>query len=150
MKISIPTLIVLAGLAAGLALALVPNTHGALYAFLPAGLRRWVAEHDDPVNIIAFLTLSIFALCFQREPRRVRADTKRNAVLRLFESRGVRAAALMALVCTIELVQFFIPGRVADLQDVCTGWSGIFAAWLIAVLLDARAERSVRVAAGSE
>ena len=53
--------------------------------------------------------------------------------------RGI--SLLLLLVCAIELVQMFIPGRVADLDDVCTGWSGIFAAWLLAVLLDARAER---------
>ena len=149
MNVSIPTLIFHAGLAAGLTMALVPNTHGTPYAFLPAGLPRWIAEHDDPANIIAFLTLSIFALCFQREPRRLRSDTKRNAVLRLFESRGMRVAGLMGLVCMIELVQLLIPGRVGELQDVCTGWSGIFAAWLIAVLFDAREEGSLRAAARS-
>lgn len=51
-------------------------------------------------------------------------------------------AALMAMVCGIELVQIFILGRVADLNDVCTGWSGILAGWLLSVLLDSREEDS--------
>ncbi|MEO6787892.1 MAG: VanZ family protein, partial [Chthoniobacteraceae bacterium] len=98
----------------------------------------------DCMNIGAFLTLSIFGLCFQREPRRDAANTRRPALLRVLESRGIRVAGLMALVCAIEFVQLFIPGRVGELHDVCTGWSGIFAAWLIAVLFDARATRSSR------
>jgi hypothetical protein len=100
-------------------------------------------------NILGFFTLSLFALCFQREPPRDAKDIRRLAPSRIFESRGMRVAGLMILASAMELVQIFIPGRVAELRDVCTGWSGIFAAWLIAVLLDARAKRSSTSAAAS-
>ncbi len=142
MKRRIPALIFAVGLVAGLALALVPNRRGDLYGFMPAGLRRWIYTHDDAANIIGFFMLSVFALCFQREPRRDAKEAGRLAPSRIFEGRGMRVAGLMILACAMEFAQIFIPGRVAELHDVCTGWSGIFAAWLVAVLLDARAETS--------
>jgi len=140
-KVSVPVVAFAASLVAGFALALIPNLHGDLYGFVPSGLRHWIYAHDDAANISAFLVLSIFALCFRRESRRDAADTGRIAPARIFERRGMRVAGLMALVGAIEFAQIFIPGRVAELHDVCTGWSGIFAGWLIAVLLDARTER---------
>ena len=140
MKPSVPALIFSAGLAAGLWLALTPNVRGEMHFFLPMELRHWVHEHDDFANIAAFLCLAIFGLCFQRNPQRGGKSAARPAMFRLLEKRAVRVAGLMALVCAIEIVQIFIPGRVADLQDVCTGWSGIFAAWLLSVILDVRAK----------
>ncbi len=137
MRPSISELVCIALLACGLVLALRSNPRGEVHHILPVAVRNWMNDgHDEEANLIAFSILSTFALV----PRRAVAGTG-SGVLRVLGSRAFRMAALMALVCTIELVQIFIPGRVADLDDVCTGWSGIFAAWLLAVLLDVRAER---------
>ena len=141
MRPGISGIILIALLAGGLALALAPN-RGNLNHFMPDAVRKWVNDaHDEEENLIAFSVLGIFALCFGRRADRGTAAAG-SPVLRLLKSRAVRMAALMAMVCMIEFVQMFIPGRVADLNDVCTGWSGIFAAWLLSVLLDARRKRS--------
>ena len=134
---SISDVVCIVLLSCGLVLALRGNPRGEVHHFLPVAVRDWMNDgHDEEANLIAFSILGIFALV----PRRANAGA-RTGVHRLLGSRAFRMAALMALVCVIELMQMFIPGRVADLDDVCTGWSGIFAAWLLAVLLDARAER---------
>jgi VanZ family protein len=137
---SLPDIVCIALLAGGLVLALRPNPHGEVNHILPVCVRNWINDgHDEAANLIAFSILGTFALCFERHPRRG-AAVPRTLVFRLLRMRAFRMAALMALVCMIEIAQLFIPGRVSDLNDVCTGWSGIFAAWLLAVLLDARAE----------
>lgn len=137
MRPSISDLVCIVLLACGLVLALRGNPRGEVHHFLPVAVRDWMNDgHDEEANLIAFSILGIIALV----PHRGRTAAG-PAVFRVLGSRAFRMAALMALVCAIELVQMFIPGRVADLDDVCTGWSGIFAAWLLAVLLDARAER---------
>ena len=137
MRPGISGIILIALLAGGLFLALAPN-RGNLNHFMPDAVRKWVNDdHDEEENLIAFSVLGIFALCFGQRADRGTAAAG-SPVLRLLKGRAVRMAALMAMVCMIEFVQMFIPGRVADLNDVCTGWSGIFAAWLLSVLLDAR------------
>lgn len=135
MRPSISGIIFIALLAGGLFLALAPN-RGNLNYFMPDAVRKWINDgHDEEENLIAFSVLGTFALCYRR-----RLDS--GVGTRLRDRRAVRMAALMAMVCMIEFVQMFIPGRVADLNDVCTGWSGIFAAWLLSVLLDERGEKS--------
>lgn len=144
MKPGIPALLCIAMLAGGLFLALAPN-RGNLNYIMPDAVRKWVNDdHDEEENLIAFTLLGSCVLCFgRRAERRIAAAAPK--VLRLLGSRAVRMAALMAMVCVIELVQMFIPGRVADLNDVCTGWSGILAGWLLSVLLDSREEDSLDV-----
>lgn len=139
MRPGISALLCIAMLAGGLFLALAPN-RGNLNYFMPDAVRKWVNDnHDEEENLIAFTVLGSCVLCFGRraESRNAAAAPK---VLRLLGSRAVRVAALMAMVVVIECVQMFIPGRVADLNDVCTGWSGIFAGWLLSLLLDSRDE----------
>ena len=137
MRPSISGLACIALLACGLVLALRSNPRGEVHHILPVAVRDWMNDgHDEEANLVAFSILGIIALV----PHRGRTAAG-PAVFRVLGRRAFLMAALMALVCAIELVQMFIPGRVADLDDVCTGWSGIFAAWLLAVLLNARAER---------
>ncbi|MEO6739726.1 MAG: VanZ family protein [Chthoniobacteraceae bacterium] len=108
---------------------------------LPKAVRVWINDgHDEEENLIAFFILGSFALFPSRRSGRA-ASGARPAAVRWVDSRAVRMAALMALVCAIELVQLFIPGRISDLNDVCTGWSGIFAAWLLCLLLEERAKK---------
>lgn len=144
MKPGIPALLCIAMLAAGLFLALAPN-RGNLNYFMPDAVRKWVNnDHDEEENLIAFTLLGSFVLCLGRR-RDCTTATADSRVLRLLRSRTVLAFALMAMVCAIELVQMFIPGRVADLNDICTGWSGILAGWFLSVLLDSREEKSADV-----
>jgi hypothetical protein len=130
-----------AGLATGLWMALVPNRHGALHNFLPETLRRWVSENDDPANIAGFFMLTLVGLRLPRARENGRGRVA-SMVFRMLGHPLAKVGVLMLLVCAIELSQRFIPGRVGELQDVCTGWSGIFAAWLLSVLRDARAAAS--------
>ena len=122
------------GLAVGLAMAMLPNRHNNPHQFLPLDLRRWVHTHDDAANIAAFF---LFASVGLRLPL-----SHAKAGMGSPSHRLGMVVALMTLVCGIEWVQHLIPGRVADLKDVCTGWSGILAAWLLAVLRDPRAENA--------
>ena len=132
MKAALLKAVFVIGLVGALALALVPNRHGGIHNFVPASFRVWVNEHDDIQNIAAFFLIAAVAL---RLPgvREKGGKTLPAVVLQTLEPPLARVAALMLLVCTIELTQRFIPGRVSDLQDVCTGWSGILAAWLLSV-----------------
>ena len=131
MKNFLLKMIFLGGLALGLVMSLAPNRYHHFNMFLPAELRSWVNANDNAANLGAFFLLASVAL---RLPRlRVRDGSRLPAaVVRLIESRLGAVAALMLLVCAIEFAQIFIPGRAADIQDVATGWSGIFAAWLLA------------------
>ncbi len=133
MKAAMLKAIFVIGIIAAMAMALRPNRHGGIHNFVPASFRAWVNEHDDFQNIAAFFLIATVALLLpgvrNREGKSLPA-----VVLRTLEPPLARVAALMLFVCVIELVQRFIPGRVPDLQDVCTGWSGIFAAWLVWVL----------------
>ena len=141
MRPGVPLLVCIAMLAGGLFLALAPN-RGNLNYILPDAVRKWINDdHDEEENLIAFFLLGSCALCSDRRPKNG-LGAARGKVLRLPGTRAARMAFLMALVGAIELVQIFIPGRVADLNDVCTGWSGIFAGWLLSVLLDSRTEDS--------
>ena len=127
-------------------LTLMPNTGHARFRIVPLPLYRWLAapEHDWLVNIVAFGFLAAVVFLAGRDP-----DAHGGSLLSaIFAHRSARLAALLALVCAIELVQRWIPGRISALQDVCTGWSGIFAAWLLAVLLDG--VRKIRHAPASE
>jgi hypothetical protein len=139
----------LGGLVTGLWMALVPNRHGALNNFMPDLLRRWVNEHDDEANMAAFFLLTVVALRLPVAARK--SGTTLPAVILHVQRRPLaRVAALMLLVCSIEIAQRFIPGRVGELQDVCTGWSGIFAAWMLSVLMDVRAAKSAITASAAE
>ena len=138
MKTAFVKALFIGGLAAGLLMALVPNIHGDRHSFLPRSFRAWVHEHDDLENIAAFFLLTTVALRLPVTARKSGA-TFPGVMLQVRERPLARVAALMLLVCGIELAQWFIPGRVPELQDVCTGWSGIFAAWMLAVLMDVRA-----------
>ena len=138
MRPTISEIICIVLVVAGLAFALRPNPAGNVNHIFPKAIRVWINDgHDEEENLLAFFILGSFALCSGR-----RSARGASGAVRLLNSRAVRMAALMALVCAIELVQLFIPGRISDLNDVCTGWSGIFAAWLLSVLLDARAKNS--------
>ena len=139
MKTAFLKALFLGGLTAGLLMALLPNPHGDRHTLLPRSFRAWVHEHDDLENIAAFFLLTSVAL---RLPltRGKSGTTLPVVVLKILDQPLARVAALMLLVCAIEFAQFFIPGRVADLQDICTGWSGIFAAWLLAELLGESAQ----------
>ncbi len=110
----------------------MPNNGHARFRIVPLPLYRWLAapEHDYLVNVAAFgfLALIIFLI-------RSHTDSRHESlVAAIFAHRIARLAALLALVCAIEVVQKWIPGRTSSLEDVCTGWSGIFAAWLVAEL----------------
>lgn len=137
MKNAVWGLILLAMLAAALGLTLAPN-NGNLNYVLPDAVRKWVNnDHDEEANLIAFTVLGTVALSFARRPPS-RETWRRNPMVFLLSSRTFRVMVLLTLICLIELVQNFIPGRVSDLGDMCTGWSGIFTGWLCSVLLDER------------
>jgi len=110
-------------------LALVPNDRGQFLPFLPTKIRRWICEHADFNNVTAFFVLGLIVF-------RMRAGSMAGAAGRIFTHWGSRMAALMTLVCLFEILQFLIPGRMSGLRDVCTGWSGVFAAWLIFQIWD--------------
>ena len=121
-------------------LTLMPNNGHARFRIVPLPLYRWLAapEHDSFVNSVAFGFLASVVFLLGRNP-----DAHGGSLLSaIFASRPARLAALLALVCAIEILQKWIPGRVSSMEDVCTGWSGIFAAWLLSVLLDERAKGS--------
>ena len=120
-----------------LGFALLPNQSGPRFAFMPVPFRIWVNANDDLENIVAFFVLALATLRLPG-PRAKRVASMRSAIVRSLATPIARAGGLMLLVCAIEFTQWFIPGRVSDLQDVCTGWSGIFAAWLVSSLLDSR------------
>ena len=115
-------------------LTLMPNTGHTRFRIVPLPLYCWLVapEHDDLANIVAFGFLASVVFLAGRNP-----DADSGSLLSaIFAHRIARIAALLALVCAIEVVQKWIPGRTSSLEDVCTGWSGIFAAWLVSVLLE--------------
>ena len=127
-------------------LTLMPNTGHARFRLVPLPLYRLLAapEHDSIVNIVAFGFLAAVVFMVGRDP-----DAHGGGLLSaIFACRPARLAALLALVCAIEILQKWIPGRVSSLQDLCTGWSGIFAAWLLAVLRDGRAKSAAPAGSG--
>ncbi len=126
-------------LAAGLFLALFPRYRCIFHDIWPKPVRTWLNESDDAVNVIAFFVLASIGLRMQR----LMAEGKRprSRVTALMASPAAMVAGLMLLVCGIEFVQIFVPERVGDIQDVCTGWSGIFSAWLAFFLRDGRTAR---------
>jgi len=129
-------------------LALMPNNGHARFRIVPLPIYRWLEApwHDDFGNIVAFAVLSTAAFLLGRNSGGRENAGITGALVWWFASRNARLTGLLATVCIIEILQKWIPGRVSSLQDVCTGWSGIFAAWLLSVLLDARSKNSVHSA----
>lgn len=119
-------------------LALVPNARGEFLGFLPQKLRRWICEHDDFNNVAGFAVLGLIAFRIGGSGITERGAGVAAMFRRIFAHRSARLAALMNLVCAFELLQLIIPGRMSSLQDVCTGWSGLFAAWLLTVVIGSR------------
>ncbi|MFN9367527.1 MAG: hypothetical protein ACK6CT_01985, partial [Planctomycetia bacterium] len=93
---------------------------------------------DGFVNVDAFGFLAVVVF-IAGETSGAGGESKSGGIC---ARRGARLAVLLALVCVIEIVQIWISGRTSSLEDVCTGWSGIFAAWLLSVLRDPRAENA--------
>jgi hypothetical protein len=133
-------------LGAVLYLALMPNLGRPRFTLVSPAVYRWFAEHDDFNNIAAFGGLAMVAFLVGCPSPGGKKAGALNAFACTFASRTSRLAGMLAMVCLLEALQNWIPGRVSELQDVCTGWSGIFAAWLLCALLDARG-RSCRPAA---
>ena len=123
-------------------LTLMPNYGHTRFRIVPMPLYRWLSapEHDWFVNVVAFGFLAMVVFIVEKNSGS-RGDSMSAGILARL---GVRLAALLLLVCGIEIVQIWIPGRTSSLEDVCFGWSGIFAAWLVVVLLDAPAEKAGR------
>lgn len=121
-------------------LTLMPNYGRTRFRIVPIPLYRWLAapEQDWFVNVVAFGFLAVVVF-IAGENSAAGGESKSVGI---FARRGARLAALLALVCVIEIVQIWIPGRTSSLEDVCFGWSGILAAWLLAVLRDPRAENA--------
>ena len=126
-------------------LALVPHNGRELTRLLPPKVYRWFAEHDDFNNIAAFFVLG---LCVFRIRVEERAGGPGGMLARIFRSSVTRLVALMALVCLFEFLQLGIQGRFSafgpasshyyygttPFRDIHTGFSGVFAAWLLSTL----------------
>ncbi len=115
-------------------LALMPNYGQVRFRIVPLPLYRWLAapEHDWFVNIVAFGFFAAVVFLFGSDPERPTG----NLLSAILAHRIARLVALLALVCAIEILQKWIPGRISSMEDVCTGWSGIFGAWLLCTLID--------------
>lgn len=116
-----------AALCAILYFALVPNVHHTLLDGLPYELRLWIGLHDNLSNILAFFVLgglTFRALLYL--PTAPGADVARKQGQRQFFGLVV----LLGLVCLLEFVQLWIPGRDSSLEDVLTGSSGVLLAWI--------------------
>jgi hypothetical protein len=133
-------------LCAVLYLALKPNYDGGGLPFVPRPIHRWISEHDDFDNIVVFAVFAFVTLLARTHPSGADNASVSGAFARLFASQGARLVGLLSMVCLFETLQKWIPGRVSSLRDVCTGWSGIFAAWLLTELLDARAKNATATA----
>ena len=120
-------------LCAVLYLALMPNNGHARFRIVSLPVYRWLeAEwHDDLGNIVAFAVLACATFLLGAHPADRENDGISAAFARCFASRTARLVGLLAMVCMFEILQRWIPGRTCSLRDVCTGWSGIFAAWLL-------------------
>ena len=118
----------------------MPNTGHARFKIVPEPMYRWLEAtwHDDFGNIVAFGFLAFVTFLIGKPAAGLENAGTVATFARLFAGRTARLAGLLAMVCAIEILQIWIPGRTSSLQDVCSGWSGIFAAWLLAELLDAR------------
>ena len=127
-------------------LALMPSDGHARFRIVSLPVFRWIAAHDDFDNIAAFAALALAAFLVGRDPSERENAGVCAAVARRFASRLARLAGLLTMVCIFEVLQKWIPGRVSSLEDVCTGWSGIFAAWLVSELLDARVKSPAHAA----
>ena len=135
--------VIFAGTAIAMAyLTLMPNYGRSRFRLVPMPLYHWLTapEHDWLMNIVAFGFLAMVVFIVGGNSG---ASCDRCSVS-VFARRAGRLVVLLALVCAIEIAQIWIPGRTSSLEDVCFGWSGIFAAWLITVLWDVRAENRAR------
>jgi hypothetical protein len=125
-------------------LALMPNNGHSRFRIVPLPMYRWLeaTRHDDLGNIVAFGFLALITFLVHADPAGRKNPAGTDFFASRFAGRTARLAGLLAMVCVFESLQRWIPGRTSSLQDVCTGWSGIFAAWLLSVLLDARQKSS--------
>ena len=83
-------------------------------AWLPDSWERWADQHGRLHNLPAFaaLALPVMFLCHGRRDRR-------GAIIIL--------AAIAAL---LELLQYFIPSRTCEWQDIALSWAGLATTWL--------------------
>ena len=125
------TLLFAAALALALFFALRPSPHGERLRGLPEPIGKWLNQHDDLSNFAAFLILSGLAF-------RLRRSARPPPPAPWFRRHHRVLGFFLLLVLLIEFTQHWIPGRQSDWHDVATGWSGIFAAWMLDGLLPRR------------
>lgn len=116
-------------LAAILCFALEPNTHGSRLHELPRPVARWLNEHDDFANILAFAIFG--SIVFLLPSYSSKNSSAWKVVLATVFSDLSRLALLLALVSGLEVAQLWIPGRSSELRDVATGSTGVLFAWAL-------------------
>jgi len=115
----------LAGLALILFLALRASPSVAKMNVLPKAWGKAVDAHDFARNVAGFLGLRLWLEICLRPLAAAWSD-------RLLARTTLAVAVLVA---GLELVQLFLPKRVADVQDVIAGWLGLALAVVVVWIL---------------
>jgi VanZ family protein len=90
---------------------------------LPKVLATWINAHDNVSNFLAYAGMSTLAILLVKLSSKP-GDKKSGLAM---ETKVIISFAL--LVSAIEIIQIWIPGRVADFNDVLTAWAGLLAGW---------------------
>jgi VanZ family protein len=82
--------------------------------WLPASLTHWADYHGRVRNIPAFAVLALPFMLICPSPR-----ARRTAIF-----------GLAAFAATLELLQYFIPTRYCEWQDIACSWIGLALTWV--------------------
>ena len=104
----------LIGLGAGLYLSCRPSPAFSTIRWLPHWFSKWADRHGVFRNFPAYALLATPFLILTRNHAGQRAG------IMIF---------LAILAAALEVVQLWIPPRVADVKDVLTSWAGLLAVW---------------------
>ena len=105
---------IVCGLGIGTYLCLRPDPELEHVRWLPAVLTHWADNHGQLDNVPAFAMLAV-PFMFVCNGRRAR----RTAI-----------AWLAVFAATLELLQYFIPTRFCEWQDIACSWIGLALTWL--------------------
>jgi len=101
------------GVGLAIYLSLKPSPSMNAVRWLPRFITAWADRHGQSDNFVAYSMLSIPFLMVA--PGRL--------------ERACVTTSLAILVAAMEIIQIWIPTRVADEWDIFWGWSGLLASW---------------------
>lgn len=121
------------GIGCAIYLTLRPSSILSEVPWLPGGLARWADSYGRLRNLPAYAVLAVPFMVVSPRPR----------------SRAISIACLALVGAILEGLQYFLPSRWCEWQDVAWSWCGLGLTWATAELCVLAAKQLARSSTGN-